>query len=419
MRTTLDEAYIHLSADAASLYRCIGICPLEWIDQSALVVLLDRPLDAAVQLAATLVEFGLLESSERGYELNNAQRLHARTRADECTLGEPGEVEQVGNASMVSLFNHYLAAAAAAEHLITPSHRALRPRQQDWIEQSAPFELAEAAALDWLSAQLPNYMAIIRYAYLDGRHALVCDLAHRLWPLWLRRRHPQERYEAQVFGLAAATALSDDQAYGQMLTALAGTVRGARPQEAHEYNLRAVAHYRATGDSLGLAQALNAVAKDLLAAGDLDRAETEFRQAEQLRITIGYDRGAALSQQGLGLVALARGDVPTAENFLSMASQTLTDLGDHYDAALTRAWHAKALAEAGDSDTALQVLAEARSTMQAATSAYGEAVILEIIGDIQRSLDQVDQAAAAYAAAHDLYVRTDQPAAARMLARVQ
>lgn len=417
-RSALDEAYIHLPADAAALYRKLGVCPLEWIDRLALAALLNQPAPAAEPLAATLAGLGLVESTERGYALTYAQRLHARSRADESAFGQPDLAEPVADEGLGRVFNYFLGAAAAAERLITPWHVELWPYRQEWVEQPAPFDLSECSALNWLTAQLPNYMAIIRHASLDGRHALVCELAHRLWPLWWRRNNQQERYEAQVLGLASATALHDDDAYGQMLTSLAGTVRAARPQEAHDYNLRAVAHYRETGDSLGLAQALNAVAKDLLAAGDLDRAEAEFRQAQQLRTTIGYERGAALSQQGLGLVALARGAASTAAVHLVAAYQTLLATGDTYDAAVTQAHHARAIAAGGAIDQALVELGEAHAALKAATSESGAAMVLGIRGDVLFDAGRVNEALDVYAEARRVYDRLDPSAAERLQARV-
>jgi tetratricopeptide (TPR) repeat protein len=284
-------------------------------------------------------------------------------------------------------------AARAAERLITPSHRKLWPHQQIQDKQvEPPFALEEAAALDWLETQLPNYISVLRFAFLDQRYALCCDLAYSLWPLWLRRRHPEQRYEAHMLGLSAAVALADNSAIGQMLTALAGTVRGTRPVEAYEYNRRAVDHYEETGDTMGLAQALNGLGKSLLDAGHLDQADQYFRDAEQLRISIDYVRGAALSRQGRGLVALARRDVAAAAEHLLAAYQTLSDCDDTYDAALTSAYHAEAVAGLGDLDAALAELDTAFTALGVATSVYGQATVCQIRARILEHAGRDEQA---------------------------
>lgn len=395
MRHPLDDAYVHLPAHVAGLYRQLGVCPLDWVDSWTLAVLTDLPADAADQFARALSDAGLLEVNQRGYTLNQKQRLHARSRAQDHAG------EEVLTAGIDRLFDHFLAVAAAAERIVTPFHRPLWPGHPAAASVVLPFTEDEAAALDWLEVQLPNYMAIIHYAFLDGRFALVCQLAHRLWPLWLRR-HPGQRYEAQILGLAAAVALHNDHAYGQMLTSLAGTVRGSRPHEAHEFNLRAVAHYRDGDDGPGLAYALNALGEDLLAGDELDQADTFFRQAEQLRTQIGDERGAALSRQGRALVILARGDAHTAAGYLDATYQTLTRIGDTYCAALTLAHHAQAITATGALDRGLQELDQALAATRKATSAFGQATVQKIRGDVLRAAGRIAEARAAYAQAQKL-----------------
>lgn len=413
MSSPFQDVYLRLSAEAAGLYRQLGVCPMELIDPQGLAVLADLPVEQAKQLADELAGAGLLIVIDSGYMLPDAQRLHARSRTDL----DAQDKELAGG--LTRWFWYLLAVAGAAERLITPSHRALRPQQKAQDEvPDLPFALEEAAALEWLEAQLPNYMAVLRFGFCTGRYQLVCDLAHRLWPLWLRRRHPERRYEAHLLGLAAAAVLKDERAYGEMLTTMAGTVRGVRPHEAYEYNLRAERHYRGSGDALGLAQALNALGKDLLMAGELDQAEARFCAAEALRTEAGYARGVALSRQGRGLVALARGDAATAADHLSSAYQCLSEVDDAYDAALTQAHHAEALAALGDLRPALLELEAALLALREAGSAYGQAVVLEITARVLDAAGRHELADTKRAQAHMLFAETDPPSAKRLQRRI-
>jgi tetratricopeptide (TPR) repeat protein len=407
-----DTTYDLLPGPAAALYRQLGACPVEWIDAHGLAVVTDLDEVAAPQLAAILVDANLLDTVEHGWALSTDGHLHARIKAEES---EFDELTLTGE-GLDRLFAFLRDAARAAEQLITPSHRPLWPNQINPGQTSTPpFELEDAAALDWLERQLPNYMAVLRFASLDRRSALVCDLSHSLWPLWLRRRHPEQRYEAHLLGLAAATILVDDHAIGQMLTNLAGSVRGTRPVEAYEYNRRAAAHYQETGDSMGLAQALNGLGKSLLDAGHLDQADQLFRDAEVLRIDLDYVRGAGLSRQGRGLVALARHDPAAAADHLLAAHQTLSDCEDAYDGALTLAYHAEAVAGRGDLDGALSELDTAASALGRASSVYGQAVVWEIRARILAEAGRGQKADAARALALALYEQAD-PDTARRLA---
>jgi hypothetical protein len=410
MTSASRDAYLRLSAEATRLYRQLARCPAPWIDPQGLAVLTDLPVAHATRLAEQLAGAELLTVVDRGYALPDAQRLHASSTID--TDAPDDELAR----ALSRWLEYLLAAAGAAEQLITPSHRALFPSQNTAHQESdLPFPIEEVAALDWLEAQLPNYMAALRFGFCTGNYQLVCSLAHQLWPLWLRRRHPQQRYEAHLLGLASAAVLKDQRALGEMLTTMAGTVRGLRPHEAHQYNQRAAQYYRDSGDTLGLAQALNALGKDLLAAGALDQADARFREAEALRAEAGFARGVALSRQGRGLVSLARGDAATAAEHLCAAYQGLLGVEDAYDAALTQAHHAEALAALGDLNPALLELESASLALREAGSTYGQAVVLEVRARIL-SVDgeHGDQVDTSLAQALALFAQTDPPSAERV-----
>jgi tetratricopeptide (TPR) repeat protein len=369
-----DSTYNSLSGPAAALYRQLGACPAPGLDADGLAVLTDLDAPAAELLADALVDVGLLEVADGEYALGPDGHLHARLMADECDLDESGPTGD----GLDRFFAYLNDAAAAAERLITPSHRPLwGHRAAEEPQSTAPFLLEEVPALDWLEQRLPTYLAVMRFALLDRRYPLVVDLAYGLWPLWRRRRHPDERYEALLLGLASATAMGHDGAIGQMLTTLAGAVRGTQPTEAYELNRRAIAHYQETGDTLGLAQAMNGLGKSLLDSGHLTQAAALFRDAEQLRSGLGYVRGTALSRQGRGRVALAQRDAASAAELLVSAHQMLLGEGNHYDAALTLVYHAEALAALGDLDSALGELDVATAALEQASSVYGQATAWE------------------------------------------
>lgn len=406
-----DAAYDALSQPAAALYRQFGVCPLSWFDGEAVAALTELDESASTRLAESLADVGLLDAAENGFVLDAHGHLHARIKAEQCEDAE----KELNGAGLDRLLAFLNAAAAAAEQLITPSHTPLWEYETPVAnEAKPPFPLEEAAALDWLELRLPVYMDAIRFAFADQRNALACELVHRLWPLWLRRRHPEQRLEALTIGLAAATLTLSDRAIGLMLTTIAGAVRGTDPMASYEYNRRAALHYEQTGDTKGLAQALDGIAKSLMHAGLLDQAEQHFRDAEQLRSGLGYVRGTALSRQGRGRVALARGDARAAADLLFSAHQMLLGLGDNYDAGLTLAFHAEALGAAGDFDDALEALGSAATAMHQATSAYGQAVVWEIRAKVLAAAGNDEQAQKARIQAITLFARVDPESATRL-----
>lgn len=401
-----DAAYDKLTGPAAALYRQLGVCPVHWFDGDILAVLTELDVEAGLRLAETLVDAGLMDAVNGGYAFSADGHLHARFKAEECEDQE-GEANSAG---VDRLFTFLTDAAAAAERLITPSHRPLWGHEAP-IEPvvEPPFPLEEAAALDWLELRLGVFMDAVRFAFADKRYAFACELPHRLWPLWLRRRHPEQRIEALTIGFAAATVLQNDNAIGQMLTTLAGAVRSTDPAAAADYNRRAALHYQQVDDTMGLAQAINGLGKAALSAGQLDQANQHFCDAEQLRSGLGYIRGVALSRQGRGLVALARGDTESAADLLLSAHQMLLGCGDGYDAALTLVHHAEALARMGDHDSALMELETARTALVQATSVYGQAATYATKARILTDDGRVAEAEAARRKAAELRAVTGEP----------
>lgn len=383
----LDQGYARLPGPAAALYRLIGATPVTWFDSDALAVLTGLPAPASDQLAELLVGAGMLAALDGGIAPCPAARVHARV------LSEESHEQEINAESIDRLYTYYTDAAAAAEALITPSHRPIGERQP--ASDRAPFPPVEPAVLNWLEHRLPSYMNILRAAFAEQRYGLVVELAHRLWPLWLRRRQPVERREALTLGLAAAYLSRSDAAIAQMLTALAGAVRGTDPWLAYDHDRRAAGIFSEIGDSLGFAQALNGIGKTFSSIGDLPRAEVYLRDAEQLRTDAGYMRGAALSRQGRGMIAFLRGEVSRAADLLDSAYRDLLAEGDHYDAALSLAHHARAMAELGDLTGALRELDTAADILRTASSAYGEASVWQIralILDEHGSTEQAQQA---------------------------
>jgi tetratricopeptide (TPR) repeat protein len=411
-RDDRDVAYDALTGPAATLYRQLGTCPMTWFDADALAVLTELDIAGSERLAETLVEARLLDAADGGFAMSPHGQLHARIKAEECEDDE----RDLNSAGLDRLLSFLNAAAAAAEQLITPSHSPLWDPETPTATMEPPFPEEEAAALDWLELRLHVYMDAIRFTFADQRYALTCELVHRLWPLWLRRRHPEQRLEALTIGLAAATVTLSDRAIGLMLTTIAGAVRGTDPVAAYGYNRRATQHYGQIGDTKGLAQALDGIGKSLLHAGLLDQAGAHFRDAEQLRTGLGYVRGAALSRQGRGRVALARGDASTAADLLLSAHQTLLGIGDTYDAGLTLAFHADALGAGGDIDGALASLDTAATAMHQATSVYGQAVVWEIRAKVLAAAGRDEQAQTALVQAATLFDHVDPDAATRVRA---
>jgi len=233
-------------------------------------------------------------------------------------------------------------------------------------------------------------------------NALVCDLVHWLWPLWLRRCRTGQLTEALTLALAAAQLTHSERATAAMLIALADAARTLNPAAAYGYARRAAAHCEQTGETAGLAAALSSLGSTLLHTGQFDHADGCFRDAEALHATLGRPRGVALARRGRGLIALERGDTEAAVELLDDAHRALAQVGDRHEAALTLALHARALAADGDVRHALLELDLAAGVLREMRATDGEAAVFSTRADVLAHAGLETQARQARAKARSL-----------------
>jgi tetratricopeptide (TPR) repeat protein len=403
----LDGSYQILEPEHARLYRALGRCPVLWFDAAMVAAVLACDEDEAESRVEALVDAHLLEDLEDRYRFHDLVRLHAAHCAETEESGQ--EDEALGR-----LLDFFLAAATAAEELMTPSHRVL-PRTYRF-EPVAPIPFrGEAEALAWLDRQRPNLMAVLRLCARRALHRVVWQLADAMWPLFLRQRLTEDRLEAQTLAAEAARADGRPTAEGYLLISLSSS-RSADGDHAGAAECcdRAIEIYRGLGDPRGLAQAYNNRAKIHLLMREWDAAEDLFHRALERRESIGYRRGVALTYQGLGRVAAGRGDLGRAERLLRRSQEGLAREGDRYDAAWSLALRAHVIARLGEAERALGLLDGALAEMRAVRSGFGTASILEIGGRIQQADGATEAAAERYERAAELFAASDPLAARRV-----
>jgi tetratricopeptide (TPR) repeat protein len=374
-----DAAYEALPAPAAALYRQLGACPISWFDIDMLAVLIDLDAPAAERLTERLLERGLLERDADGFALGPHGHLHAWVKA-EASESEQRDLDAAGLDRLLAFLRD---TAGTAARLIAPGRAPLWERDEPHAPGAAPFLLLdEQAALEWVDTRTGVYLDVIRFAFADQRYALVCDLVYWLWPLWLRRRRTGPLTEALTLALAAAQLAYSERATAGMLIALADAARTLNAAAAYRYARHAAAHCEQTGDSAGLAAALSSLGSTLLDTGQIDQADSCFRDAHALHATLGQPRGVALARRGRGLIALERGDAETAVELLDDAHRALAQVGDRHEAALTLALHARALAADGDVRHALLELDLAAGVLREMRATHGEAAVLSTRADL-------------------------------------
>ena len=407
----LDQRYSGLSGPVAGLYRSLAWCPAVFLDTPALAVIAGCSWAEASAMAGSLIEAGLVRRAPgpAGAGLRIALDTAGRVHAGTVAAGEP-QLDAAGR------WLDYLAGCAAAvDRRVTPTHRLPFP---DWSAPEVgalPFGPGAGEAVAWLVEQRPNYASVIRWTIGESRFDLAYTLVQLLWPLWLWAR-PAETIEMLELGLAAAGALGDPHALGQMRTTLAGQLRGTPSESWRAFALDRAAQRSAdqSGDERALAQAVNALGKDALAAGLTDTAQEYFTEAEQMRLELKDTRGAGLSRQGLAKVAADRGELALAIEHLEQAHTMLAEAGDVFDTLLVKAELGVLRARTGNLGKGLDQIEAARAGLEAAGADYGQVLVLKMQATTLHAAGRCAAAARAVLRAADLLEPLDAAGAARL-----
>jgi tetratricopeptide (TPR) repeat protein len=369
-RTVFSWSYRALSADAARLFRLLGLHRGPDIALLAAASLAGLPPDRCRPLLAELVRAHLLAEQARGrYSCHDLLRAYAaeQARADEG--------ERSRRAATHRLLDHYLHTAHAAV-LLMPQ-----------LQQRDPIGLAPAqpgvtparitsqdGAVAWFTAEQPGLAATVEQAAARGFDAHAWQLARTwrpfllrqgLWPDQVavhrtaldaaRRTAGQDGQAHALQGLALGYArwgLLDDAVacFGQALDLFAGlgdsveqanihtsigelAEQQSRPADALAHAEQALGLFRAAGDRDGQASALNGVGWCHAQLGDYARALTHCAQALAMLQESGDDYSQAATWDSLGYIHRGLGDRDEAAACYQRAIDMYRDLDDPYFAA--------------------------------------------------------------------------------------
>jgi tetratricopeptide (TPR) repeat protein len=344
------------------------------------------------------VEVNLLEDlGPDRYRFHDLVRLHARQRA------ERHDGSDARARTLRRMLDWYLTAATRAEALLTPSHRTLA---RDYAYPPAvpvPFD-EPADALAWLDGHRTQLMTAVRAAAEADLDAPAWQLVDALFPLFLRLRPYDLWTEAFEIGLAAVRRAGDRKGESRMLTFGGGGLRGAgRPEDALVHYRRALEMAREDADRRVEAQALHGLGQCHQQIGVRDRARSFFLRALEIRESIGYRRGAALSRVCLGELAIDDGDSEAAIAHLTAAHRELAAAGDVYDGGRALAFLGRAHARAGDFGAAERYLRRALKQFRETGSVHWQARTLELLGRTAEDRSDLPAARRLYEESLDLY----------------
>ncbi|MFC6094854.1 ATP-binding protein [Saccharothrix lopnurensis] len=276
-RAALSWSYKALDADAAEVFRLLGVAPGPDIGLSAAAGLMARSMPTTRNLLRRLEQVHLVQQYRPGrYRTHDLIKLYAHDRAVQDHFAEECE------AALSRLVDHYVHTAFAAERLLNP--------------RCAPFVLDppvpgsrpdpppdRTAALRWFETERLNLLAAQQTAVEREQHGLVWQLAWSLSVFHTRRGHRPDEVVAWRTGVDVTEWRADpvirNRARRLLDCSCAG--RGGR-REAVEHLQHALVLVQCSGDPVGQAHTHRALAWAWGRQGDDERALEHSRRALRL-----------------------------------------------------------------------------------------------------------------------------------------
>ena len=180
-------------------------------------------------------------------------------------------------------------------------------------------------------------------------------------------------------GNAQGAQLLVARAYGILCATLGN---GSSTEQAIRDCQNARQSYAAAGDRNNEARALSDFAGLYYQLGQIDRAESMYREALRMFRGIGAIDGLTTASSNLGDVFLARGNLASAEQALSDALPGYKEMGDKDGIALTLSDLGEVARRRGELDKALTTLEQAKAVAQEADDKTAVAYVLSGRGDV-------------------------------------
>jgi tetratricopeptide (TPR) repeat protein len=383
-----DVSYRALPAEAARLYRLLGLWPgTEFGPGVAGAVAAVAPAKAA-DLLDSLVESSLLaEIADHRFKFHDLVRLHARDQAETEPLGERESAVARG-------VDWYLRAAVAADLVVLPGRWRLGPYYRD--PPVPPVRLdGTAAAIEWLEAELDNLLTVLRHAADHAMYEIGWQLCEALWGLFLLRKHYDVWLESHRIGLACARACGDQRAEARMHNQLGSAYRSLRRYDDAivEFNL-ALDLERATGHRLGEGSALDQLGVVYLRLGRYDDAIEHFARSRTIHQEGNQPRGVALMNLNIGHALSDAGRHAEAVEHLRTAYRQAGEIPEPYHQARALTILGQTYIRSGQPQQAVAPLDQALTVLDELNATHDQAIVHTHLATLARQRGDIAEARA-------------------------
>jgi DNA-binding SARP family transcriptional activator/Flp pilus assembly protein TadD len=358
VRAVFSWSYQNLPADAARVFRLLGLHPGEGLHGDAVAALTGTGAGEARRLLGVLVRASLVHVGPGG-----RYGSHDLLRAYAGELAAAHDPEPDRRAALTRLFDHYLHGSVAAMNTLYPDGGAAAGDPE--------------AARAWIEAERPNLAAVCAYGAAHGWYRHTVALAGTLFRYLDAGGPVAEAVAVTSSAVSAARALGDREAQARALSDLGRLHRRqGRLEEAADTYRQALALQADLGDRAAEAVVLRNLGSVHWRLGDYRQAADHYRRAWALYRDLGDDAGQADASVRLALVDARLGDETPAAAGLRSALELFTRLGDRFSEAYVRSLLARLSGRPADLDEATAHLEQSLAAVRQAVDRTGEAYAL-------------------------------------------
>jgi DNA-binding SARP family transcriptional activator/tetratricopeptide (TPR) repeat protein len=329
LRAALSWSYHALDAEAAAMFRKVGLHPSNDIGLEAAAALADVPAELARRSLDRLAATHMVEQRRaQRFELHDLIRRYATERAEH---DEPAADRQ---AAVRRMLDWYLHAVVSADSTLMPH------RVRDFVtphETSVPVPRfsATSEAVAWFEREYQCLRMVVEWAAGNGWVGHAWRIAMAMTTFFdavIPWRDGIEFYES---ALRAAEHAGEHAGEAYLLNSL-GCIYLDREdwQQAAEYFRRSLARFQQVAHARGEAMALGNHGRAQAHIGDYERARSDVTRALNLYRRLRSRRGVAQNLDNLGTVFARAGVHRRAIGCLLRASEITREIGDTHTRAM-------------------------------------------------------------------------------------
>lgn len=413
IRAVLSWSYRALTAEAASMFRLLGLHPGPEISVAAAGSLAALPARKADELLAELAAAHLAAEHAPGrYALHDLLRDYAAEQAERhCEAGERSDAQR-------RVLDHYLRTAHAAARRLDPNRDPITLAAP--VPGVTPEQVPDLpAATGWLGTEYAVLLATVDLAAEVGADVHVWQLTWALMDHFNRSGHWHDQAATFETAVRATCRLGDRPAEGYARRLLARALgRLGRFEEAESHLRQAIDLFASLGDLTGEAHTHLGLSWILEQQGRTDSALRHDRRAFALFEAAEHVVGQARALNNIGWRLAQTGDNHQALVHCRRSLRLCRQIGDTYDEAIALDSIGYVHHTLGDHRQAIAKYDAALRLYRGLSHRGGEAETLTHLGDTHHHVGAFEAASRAWREALDILDQLGHPGADQVRAKL-